>query len=127
MKLLYLVHTTCAILSISGFALRGFWMLREDPRLAHRLTRVLPHTIDTLLLGSAVGMLYLWGLYPWQAGWLMAKIVALLLYIALGMVALRFGNTLHSRACAGLLALMCAFYIVSVALTKSPFGPLAWL
>ena len=127
MKLLYLLHVACAALSISGFALRGFWMLRGDPRLSHRLVRILPHTIDTLLLGSAVGMLVLWGLWPWQAGWLMAKIAALLLYIALGMVALRFGNTAGIRVTAWLLALLCAAYIVSVALTKSPLGPLAVL
>ena len=127
MSLLYLVHVGCALLSISGFALRGFWMLTGNALLAARPTKVLPHIIDTLLLGSEVAMLVQWGTWPWQAGWLMAKIVALLAYIGFGMAALRFGRSRAARGAAYGAALLCAGYIVSVAFTRSPLGPLALL
>ena len=65
---LKLVHVSCAGLSISGFALRGYWMLTNNPLRQRRLTRVLPHIIDTLLLGSAVGMLVIWQVSPLQMG-----------------------------------------------------------
>ena len=52
----------------------------------------------------------------------MAKIAALLCYIGLGMVALRFGRTMRTRVAAWLLAMAAALYIVSVAYSKSPLG-----
>ena len=122
---LKMVHVSSALLSISGFALRGYWMLSDNPLLQRRLTRVLPHIVDTLLLGSAIGMLFVWQADPLQLPWLIAKIVGLLLYIGLGMVALRFGKTRRQRAIAFALALLTAAYILSVAYSKSPLGFLA--
>ena len=83
------LHISCAFLSVSGFTLRGYWMLTDSPRLRLRLTRVLPHLLDTLLLGSAIGMLLVWQANPFAMPWLGAKIVALFCYIGLGMVAFR--------------------------------------
>ncbi len=116
------LHMGCAFLSIAGFTLRGYWMLIDSPLLRRRPARVLPHIIDTLLLASAVGMLFIWQLSPLQSDWLIAKIIALLLYIGLGMVALRFGKSRKTRVNAWLLALLAAAYIVSVAYSKSPWG-----
>ena len=123
--LLKLLHVSCALLSIGGFALRGYWMFSGNPLLRHRLARVLPHIIDTVLLGSAIGMLYLWRLSPLDSAWVSAKLVALRLYIGLGMVALRFGKTRKVRTTAWLSALAVALYIVSVAYTHSPWGLVA--
>lgn len=124
---LKLLHVCSAILSISGFAMRGYWMVTDNPLLALRPVKVLPHVIDSLLLGSAVGMLLLWHASPFQYGWLTAKVVALLGYIALGMVALRFGRTRRVRITAFGMALLTVGYIVSVAYSKSALGPLASL
>ena len=117
-----MLHVACALLSVTGFALRWYWMLTDNPRLARPVTKRLPHVIDTLLLGSAVGMLLIWQVWPWEMGWLLAKLVALLLYIALGMVALRFGRTRAQRGVAGAMALATAAYIITAAFTKSPLG-----
>lgn len=119
---LKLIHMSCAFLSISGFALRGYWMLSVNPLLRSRATRVVPHIIDSLLLATAVGMLFIWRVSPLQVDWLFAKIVALLAYIILGMVALRFAKTTRVKALAWLLALCCAAYIIMVAYSKSPMG-----
>ena len=72
-------------------------------------------------------MLLVWGVSPLQLDWLSAKLVALLVYIGLGMVALRFGRTRRHRATALLLALCSAVYMFSVAYTKNPLGPLGLL
>lgn len=117
-----IVHISCAVASIAGFGLRGYWMLTANALLQRRLTRRLPHVVDTLLLASAIYMLVLWGVSPLQLSWLMAKIIALLAYIGLGMVALRFGKTRRVRLLAYMLALLCAGYIVTVAYSKSPWG-----
>ena len=124
-ELLKILHVSCAVFSIAGFTLRGYWMVIDDPRLRSRFTRVLPHLLDTLLLAAAIGMLFIWQANPLAIDWLSAKIIALLLYIVLGMVAFRFGRTRTVRIIAFAMALLTVFYIVTVAYTKSPLGMLA--
>ncbi|MFH1658413.1 MAG: SirB2 family protein [Pseudomonadota bacterium] len=114
------VHVTCVVLSGLGFCLRGWWMLRESPLCHHRLTRTLPHIVDTLLLGSALAMAWMSGQYPFVHGWLTAKLFGLLAYILLGMMALKRGRTREIRARYFGLAVLAYVYIVSVALTRSP-------
>ena len=125
---LKLIHVSCAFISIAGFTLRGYWKLGNNPLLNRRPARVLPHIIDTLLLGSAVSMLVIWKSSPLDFGWLTAKILALLAYIGLGMVTLRFARSEKGRQVAYGLALASAAYIMSVAYTKSAAGlmSLAW-
>ena len=121
------LHVCCALLSVAGFALRGYWALADNPLRKSRLVRVLPHVVDTLLLGSAVGMLIIWEVSPLALPWVSAKILALLLYIGLGMVVMRFATSRRGRALAYAAALGTAAYIISVALTHSALGPLVLL
>lgn len=114
------LHVTCVILSGLGFCLRGWWMLADSPRLRHRLAGVLPHIVDTLLLGSALWMAWLSGQYPFVNGWLTAKLGGLIAYVLLGSLALKRGKTRASRRRFFLLALLAYVYIVSVALTRNP-------
>jgi len=116
------VHIGCAILSISGFALRGILMLADSPLLAARFARVAPHVVDTVLLASALWLAALIGQYPFVQGWLTAKVLALIAYIVLGTVALKRARGKAARAIAFALALGTAAYIVSVALTRDPLG-----
>ena len=95
-------------------------MLRESPLRQHRLTRILPHIVDTLLLGSALTMAWMSGQYPFVEGWLTAKLCGLLAYILLGMMALKRGRTKAIRTRYLGLAVLAYGYIVSVALTRSP-------
>jgi uncharacterized membrane protein SirB2 len=115
------VHVCCAFLSIAGFGLRGYWMATDNLLLQHRATRVLPHIVDTLLLGSAISILVVWHLSPLGLPWLEAKIIALMMYIALGMVAFRFGRSRKTKLAAWMLALLTVLYIVSVAVSKNPW------
>ncbi len=121
------VHIGCAILSISGFALRGILMLADSPLLAARFARVAPHVVDTLLLASALWLAALIGQYPFVEGWLTAKVLVLIAYIVLGTVALKRARGKAARAVAFALALCAAAYIVSVALTRDPLGFLVLL
>jgi uncharacterized membrane protein SirB2 len=111
---------TCVVLSGLGFSLRGWWMLSGSPLLKVRLTRVLPHIVDTLLLGSALLMAWQSAQYPFAQSWLTAKLVGLIVYILCGMMALKRGKTRRQRVIFLVLALAAFAYIVSVALTRSP-------
>jgi uncharacterized membrane protein SirB2 len=115
-----LVHVTCAALSLLGFVGRGLLMTTGSPWLRARFVRVAPHVIDTGLLAAGIALVIGIGQYPFVNGWLTAKLLALLAYIGLGMVALRFGRTRSVRVAAWLAAMVVFLYIVGVALTHSP-------
>jgi uncharacterized membrane protein SirB2 len=117
--LLKSVHVSCAVLSLSGFVLRGVWMLQDSPMLARRWVRIAPHVVDTVLLASAIGLTVAIDQYPLQQNWLTAKVIGLVAYIVLGTVALKRGRTRKIRAAAFCGALLVFAYIVAVAVTKS--------
>jgi len=111
-------HISCAALSGSLFLLRGFWMLRESSVLQKRWVKIVPHIVDTLLLTSALIMVFWSGQYPFEQPWLTAKVLALIVYIALGTIALKHGRTKFIRSAAWVAALATFAYIVAVAVTK---------
>ena len=92
-------------------------MLTDSALLQNKLSRVLPHIIDTLLLGSAIGLAINIQQYPLQHAWLSAKLFALILYILFGTFALKRGKTKTIRACFFVLSLLVFAYIVWVART----------
>lgn len=113
------LHVACVVLSGAGFVLRGVWMLRDSPVLARRWVRVSPHVLDTVLLASAIAVALTIEQYPLTHGWLTAKVLGLLAYIALGTIALKRGRTRRARMTAFCGALLAFAYIVAVAMTKS--------
>jgi len=108
------LHLTFVVLSLFGFCLRGFWMIMDSDKLRKKWVRILPHIIDTGLFASAIAMLISYPLLPWQHPWLIAKIIALAIYIILGYHALK-------KRCLGTFAaaLGTFFYIAAVAISKS--------
>ena len=120
--LILYTHITCAALSIFLFTLRGIWMMRESNLLQLRVVRILPHIIDTVLLLAAIALTILINQFPLVTHWLTVKLIALIIYICLGMVALRLGKTKNQRVIAFFLALAVFGFIVSVAYYHHPLG-----
>lgn len=118
-----LLHVTCVVASYALFFLRGVWMVQGSALLQSRAARIVPHVVDTVLLASAIALAVISRQYPLANGWLTAKVVGLLVYIALGTVALKQGKTRRARIAAWLAAQAVFFYIVAVALTR---WPLPW-
>ena len=113
------LHITFAVLSGSFFLLRGVWMLLDSPLLQRRWVKVVPHVVDTLLLTSALGLVFWSGQYPFVQAWLTAKVLALVGCVVLGAVGLERGKAQGVRAFALLAALATFAYIVAVALTRN--------
>src|SRR5688572_21620002 len=115
-----MIHQGAVGLSLAGFFARGLGALAGAAWVTGRAAKSLPHVVDSVLLLSALTLAWMLRLSPTEAPWLMAKIVALLVYIALGMVALKAGGPKPVvRAAAWLGALATFGYIVSVAVTKN--------
>ena len=90
-----------------------------------RATRILPHVVDTLLLGSAIALALRIAQYPFVHSWLTAKVLALLAYIVLGSIALKYGRSRRVQALSYGLALGVFLYIVAVAIARNPAAGLA--
>lgn len=112
------LHGLFVILSLIGFITRGYWMLRECPALQARWVKIAPHIIDTLLLLTALWAAWVmfWsnGVHP---AFLTVKIVGLIAYIALGMIALKRGKTKAIRAGAFVAAIAVFVYLMAVGKT----------
>lgn len=117
-----LIHQAAVALSLTGFLARGTASLSGAEWVQHRPAKTLPHIIDTVLLASAITLAWRAGLNPVEVPWLLAKLLGLVGYVFLGMVALKpqYGRGTRATAFAG--ALATAAWIVSVAMTKSPWG-----
>ena len=115
-------HVMAVVLTAVLFLLRGVWMLVDSPQLERRWVRVVPHVVDIFLLLSALVLVFMIHQYPFVSGWLTAKVLGLLVYIGLGMVALHYGKTRRIRILAWLAALLVFAYIIGVAVYKTPWS-----
>lgn len=114
------IHVACVIVTFILFFVRGLWMILDSDLLQRKWTKRVPPVIDTILLASAIVLAVTIHQYPFVHAWLTAKVVALLFYIGLGMLALTYGKTKKIRIINWLAAQLCFIYIVAVALTKNP-------
>lgn len=114
------IHLLAVLLTLVLFVIRGVWMLADSAMLHRKWVRITPHIVDTVLLVSA---LYLaiahWGWPMTPHGWITAKIVALLVYIGLGVIAIKRGPTKAVRGGAFAAALLVFAYIMQTAVTKT--------
>lgn len=117
---LKLIHVGSVIVSYALFFLRGVWLMQDSEKLRQRWVKILPHIVDTILLTSAIILAMTIQQNPLDNSWLTAKVAGLLLYIGLGMIAIRFGKTRRIKIMAWTAAQCVFIYIVLVALTKSP-------
>lgn len=118
------LHITAAALSITLFVVRAWWSVKESPWLNVRWVKILPHLIDTVLLGLGVTLVVLLSIWPWQLPWLGAKLLALLAYIGIGTIAIKRGATPTVRGVAAVIAVSIFIYMVGAAMRHSP---LSWL
>lgn len=112
-------HMALALLSFSGFVLRGALMLRAPQLLRDPWVRRLPHVIDIGLFSLGLTLLWFGPWSLWRSPWLQLKLLALLLYIGLGFVALHRGRfSRRTRLLAWLTALAVFVLMVSLAHAK---------
>ncbi|WP_150910761.1 SirB2 family protein [Marinobacter halotolerans] len=114
------IHMTAAYLTVVMFALRLLLDLVGKPEWRRMPVRWVPHVNDTILLVAAVGLLFVTPWSPFAHGWLMAKIVLLLGYIAAGVFALKENASFTVRLIAAALALVQITAIFHLA-TAKPF------
>lgn len=113
------LHVATVVFTVGFFTLRLVWMYYGSGLVNRRWVRTLSQTNDTLLLAAGITLAVMSYQYPLVMPWLTAKLLVLLLYIILGMFALRWARTRRQRVLFGLLALLSVGYIIAVALTRT--------
>ncbi len=108
-----------ALVTASGvlFACRGAAVLARQRWPMTPPWRLASIVIDTLLLAAGVTLWALLSLQPLRDAWLGTKLALLVLYVALGTMALKRGRPWAYGA-----ALACYLFMVFVALAHHPLG-----
>lgn len=117
------LHIITAVISITLFVLRFYWKWRSAAVMKKRWIKIAPHVNDTVLLVTGVALIFITHFYPFsiQGAWLTEKLIGVIIYIGLGHIAL--GKRLSSqmvRAAAFVAAVLCFFFIASLAINKIP-------
>ncbi|STW06423.1 protein sirB2 [Klebsiella grimontii] len=112
------------VVSVSLFVLRYWWRWSGNRLLDQRWVRIAPHCSDTLLFLSGAGLMAITHYLPFteEGTWLTEKLFGVIIYIALGFIALgrRRSRSQQSRFVAFLLALVVLFIIIQLAITRIP-------
>ncbi|WP_215395532.1 SirB2 family protein [Rheinheimera oceanensis] len=112
-------HLLMVVLSVSFLLVRYAMSLKPAAILQTKFFKIAPHAIDTLLLVSAVLLMMTLQQYPFVHAWLTEKLLAVLAYIALGVMAFK-GRTAAIRWICFLGALGWLGLVLRVAMTKQP-------
>jgi uncharacterized membrane protein SirB2 len=117
-----LLHIAFVLMSGSLFCLRGLMVLAGSSAADHVALRWLSYGIDTALLTAALMLMTLLHQYPIAQSWLTVKLLLVLVYVVCGSLALRRANSAAARRRYFAFALACYLFIVTVAITHSPYG-----
>jgi uncharacterized membrane protein SirB2 len=115
-------HVSCVLLSGGLFLSRGLMRIADAPMTSHRALRVSSYLIDTALLCAGVLLTLILQQYPLTDAWLTTKVLLLIVYIALGLYALKRAHRRSARVMAYLGALVTYAFIIGVAVTHHPAG-----
>lgn len=118
-----LVHVLAALLSGGLFLLRGLLAHSRFCAWArYAPVRYLSYAIDTVLLTAALMLFTVLPSAVFGNGWLAAKLVLLVVYIGLGVLALREASPPRLRSLYFVAALAVYGLIVSIARAHHPLG-----
>ena len=113
-----------ALVALSGtlFVTRGLAVLSQARGPMSAGVRIASVVIDTLLLAAGVALWALLDLNPVRDHWLASKLALLVLYVALGTMALKRERRPAWRAAWFMAALIVFAAMASVAWTRHPLG-----
>ncbi|QSX29165.1 SirB2 family protein [Shewanella cyperi] len=109
------LHLTLIGVSVLFFMVRFVMKMRESALLERKLFKVAPHVIDTFLLLSGLTLCLLIKQYPFVDTWLTEKIMAVVAYILLAIMAMKSNRGKLFRSFAFLGALAWVVYAAKMA------------
>jgi len=116
------VHVIAVLCSGSLFFVRGLMLLNNIKVAMSPMVRYLSYGIDTVLLTAALMLATLLPSAMFANGWLLEKIILLVVYIVLGSFALKRGRSRKSRTLFFIAAVSVFAFMISVARAHHPAG-----
>ena len=113
------LHIIFILLSLGSFIGRVILSEIKPILLELKAIKIAPHIINSFLIVSGFSLVFQGGWLSSDFGWIIAKLVALLAYIALGILVLRLKG--QNKWLAFAAAMLCLAYIGAVAVTKNSF------
>ena len=113
-------HMTAILLSVLLFIFRFILTLKGSGKLQQKWLKIMPHIVDTVLLASAITLCVILQQYPLVDAWVTEKLMALLMYIFMVLLALKLANNGFMRGIGFVGALSWIAYAGMVAVSKQP-------
>jgi len=110
-----------AVISVSFFTLRFFWLIKSPQFLDKKWVKISPHVIDTLLLAIGVGMAVKLAINPMEYLWLAEKIMAIVAYIFTGYYTLKLARNRTMQIFGYVGAMGWIMLVFKIAHTKQTF------
>lgn len=112
-------HLMFVMLSVILFYYR-FFVVQIRGNTLPKILKILPHVIDTLLIGTAIGLCFVLGQYPFLVSWLTVKVLFVIGYIVFAALAIK--ATSKSKGVQWLSgASICLVLAAFMAITKTSF------
>ncbi|MCK5728282.1 MAG: SirB2 family protein [Methylococcales bacterium] len=112
-------HIVFVFISLASFTLRVLLLALKPALLQTKLFKITPHIIDTVLLLSGLNLVFQNQWLQGDFSWIIAKFLALLVYIGFGVMVMRMTGI--KRWLAFVMALSLYGYIIAIAVTKYSF------
>jgi uncharacterized membrane protein SirB2 len=114
-----LIHIIFILTSLASFIARIALSVFKPSILQIKIFKIAPHIIDTVLLVSGIALVIQGNWLEGEFGWILSKLILLLVYIVFGVMAMRFSNYKRWLAFTG--AITCYIFIFMIAITKNGF------
>lgn len=113
------LHLLFVSLVFISFISRVFLAEFNPVQLQRKWLKIAPHVLDSLLLLSGIGLVIQGRWLSGDFGWILAKLLILIVYIGLGVLAMRQQGQKRWLASVG--AVFCLFLIAKIAVSKKIF------
>jgi len=113
-------HMLLAFLTISLFWFRVILKFQTSTLLSHKVLKITPHVIDTMLLIAGISLAVTTGFSPSNSPWLATKIGALIVYILMGTITLKICQTRASLLLMAGVSTLVFIYMAQLAIIKDP-------
>ncbi|MBO1255496.1 SirB2 family protein [Alteromonas sp. 5E99-2] len=114
------IHITAVMLSILVFIGR-FLLLQFVPRVGnHKILKIVPHVLYTVLLISAIVLCSLIGVYPLADTWATQKLIGLVAFAVIGLYSTKWAKTKSMAWGSFFIVLVFLVMTLHVAFSKQP-------
>ncbi len=114
------LHLTAIALSLLFLILQVVSHLLDSKMKDAKWLKILPHIINTVLILTAIGLCVSLAQYPFVHAWVTSKLIGLVAYVLLALVAVKWARTNAMRVFALIGAIAWLVLTGKVAISKAP-------